>query len=215
MTITGSQTPAALRDVFYEFALAHPTPNAAALDAFAQRYPQYAGDLTEFAIELAVDAILDRQADSKSVVDDDDDSTDIDIAMSRFQNRLYAVRHAAPPTAPVTTAAPVDNPFLGLDRVRTRALATRLGANNVFIMMLRDREVDPATMTQGFQQVLGDEMNVPVEVLCAHFAAQPQVQGHVRFASDVKPTATRKLSFEEAVRSASLSPERQAYLLSL
>jgi len=214
MTITNSQTPAALRNIFYEFALAHPYPDAAALDAFTRRYPQHASDLTEFAIELAIDAMLERQASVQPVGEDDEDSPEVDLAMSRFQNRLYEVHRATPP-APATPTAPVDNPFLGLDRTRTRALAVRLNANNVFVMMLRDREIDPGTMTEGFQSELEDEMHVPMDVLCAHFSAQPQVQGHVRFASDVKPTASRKLTFEEAVRSAGLSAEQQAYLLSL
>jgi hypothetical protein len=217
MTITDSQTPAALRDVFYEFALAHPHPDAAALDAFTRRYPQHAPDLTEFAIELAIDAMLDRQAGDWSAAEDDDNSPDVDFAMSRFQNRLYDMRRAAPPAAPAATAAAaaIDNPFLRLDRVQTRALASRLHANTAFVMMLRDREIDPETMTEGFHRALEEEMHVPMDVLCAHFAAQPQVQGHVRFASEVKPAAARKLSFEEAVRSANLSPEQQAHLLSL
>ncbi|HWE99766.1 MAG TPA: hypothetical protein VG248_08225 [Caulobacteraceae bacterium] len=213
MTFTNAHTPAALRDVFYEFAREHPRPDAAALDAFTRRYPEYAADLTEFAIELAVDALLDRQAEEEPVANDDDLS-DVDVAMSRFHNRLYEVRRAAPPAAGTATAS-VENPFLGLDRQRTRALATRLHANTAFVMMLRDREIEPDSMTVGFQRELEDELQMPIDVLCAHFAAPPQVQGHVRFSSQVKPEANRRLSFAEAVKLAGLSAEQQAYLLSL
>jgi hypothetical protein len=216
MTLTGSEIPAALRDVFYEFAIAHPRPDAGALETFTRRFPNYAADLTEFAIELALDAMLDLPvSDEPSPLGDDDDLSDVDIAMSRFHNRLYAVRKAAPPAGAASTAAPVANPFVGLERDQTRALARRLHANSAFVMMLRDREVDADTMTGGFRREIEDELHVPPEVLLAHFAAQAQIQGRVRFASEVKPAAKSKLSFADAVRSAGLSADQQAYLLSL
>ena len=55
----------------------------------------HAAAITEFAIELATDALF---ADASSAVSDSSDS-DVDKAMSRFHNRLYAVGSTAAPPA--------------------------------------------------------------------------------------------------------------------
>ena len=46
-----------LRDVLYALSLAKPIPDAEVLDDFVRRYPEYAAALTDFAIELAMDAV--------------------------------------------------------------------------------------------------------------------------------------------------------------
>ena len=42
----------------YAMSLAKAVPDAELLDEFARRYPQHADALTEFAIELAIDALM-------------------------------------------------------------------------------------------------------------------------------------------------------------
>jgi hypothetical protein len=51
-----TRSSAALRNAFYELALAERAPDAELLDDFIRRYPEHATELTEFAIELALDA---------------------------------------------------------------------------------------------------------------------------------------------------------------
>ena len=57
MTNTPPRRQTPLRNVLYELALAKPAPDAALVDEFVRYYPEYASELTEYAIELALDAI--------------------------------------------------------------------------------------------------------------------------------------------------------------
>jgi len=45
-----------LRDVLYDFSLAQEVPNAELLDEYAKLYPHYAEELTEFAIDVFLEA---------------------------------------------------------------------------------------------------------------------------------------------------------------
>jgi len=82
------------RNAFYELALAERVPNAEQLDEFVRRYPEHARELTEFAIELALDAALSA-IDTGLELKPADESLAVSQAMSRFQNRLYAVQRDA------------------------------------------------------------------------------------------------------------------------
>lgn len=210
--VTETLTP--LRDVLYAFALAKPVPDAELLDDFVRRYPEYAADLTDFAIELILDdASSEAENENAPVETVTVMDPAVSRAMSRFQNRLYAIQQAKK-ERPI--AAPVENPFATLDRSGFRSLAQRLKANTVFVAKLRDRQIDPDTMTDGFRQRVADELQVPPDVVVAHFAAQPQVQARSQYyKADQKPEAGDQQTFEEAVRSSNLTPDQQRYLLSL
>ena len=104
-----TKPPTPLRDVLYAFSLAKPIPDAELLDDFVRRYPEYAADLTDFAIELIMDAVSneveneDAPVETTTVMD-----PAVSRAMSRFQNRLYAIQQAK---AERSVKAPVENPF--------------------------------------------------------------------------------------------------------
>jgi hypothetical protein len=212
MTRTPPRSPTPLRNVLYEFALAKPVPDAALVDEFVRHYPEYASDLTAYAIELALDAIAARNepVDKPSAVT----APSVSRAMSRFHNRLHAVRKAA--DAEAAKAAPaVENPFAKLTRDAIRALAQGLHANTVFVMKLRDRHISLETMTEGFLRRLADELGVRLENIVAHFAAPAYIQSSAQFKAETKPVAGEKQTFEEAVRSCGLTPEQQRSLLHL
>jgi hypothetical protein len=212
MTSTRPRSPTALRNVLYEFALAKPVPDAALVDEFVRRYPEYAADLTEYAIELALDAIAARNepVDKPSAVT----TPGVSRAMSRFRNRLHAVRKET--DAEAAKAAPaVENPFAKLTRDAIRALAQGLHTNTVFVMKLRDRHISLETMTEGFLRRIADELGVRLETIVAHFAAPAYIQSSARFKADTKPEAGEKQTFAEAVRSCGLTPAQQQSLLNL
>ena len=50
-----------LREAFYALSMAQRIPDAELLDDVVRRYPIYANELTEFAIELALDALRGRR----------------------------------------------------------------------------------------------------------------------------------------------------------
>jgi hypothetical protein len=207
-----TRSPATLRNAFYELALANQAPDAELLDEFVRRYPEHAAELTDFAIELALDAAtaVDAQSETETVPTD---SVAVSKAMSRFQNRLYAVQREAA----VQGRQPVivDNPFLSLDRAGLRAIGQRLNANNVFVMKLRDRQIDEKTMTPGFQCLVAEELKVPINVVVTHFSGPVEIQAGVHFKADGKPETGAKQTFEEAVRSCGLTSDQETHLLSL
>jgi hypothetical protein len=209
-------TSTPLRDAMYAMSLAKPVPDAELLDEFVRRYPQHGDALTEFAIELAVDALLHDDNDLDISADPHAISPVVSRVMSRFQNRLFEVRQgqAAHPRVRAATAS-VENPFSALDRERFRALASRINANTVLLSKLRDRLIDPTTIPRRFCKHVAEKMDVPLEALTAHLYAPPEVT-HVRqlFKSEGKPTVTARQSFEEAVRGSGLSEGQQRRLLS-
>ena len=232
MTQTGTGSPTELRDVLYEFSLAKDVPDAELIDEYVRRYPEHAVVLTDFAIELVIDRLRGDEA-AEDGVDPANVSPMVSRAMSRFENKLHAVE--AEKAAQVvslsqqapTAAAAVVNPFAGLARAAFRALAQRLNVNALFLCKLRDREIDPKTMTCGFKRHVAKELEATVgvvsehrtslEVVTEHFAGQPQAMGTQSqfYKADQKPEPGAQQSFEEAVRSSQLTEEQQRWLLSL
>jgi hypothetical protein len=202
-----------LQDALYALALAKPAPDAAVLDDLVRRYPQHAAQLTDMAVALALDVLADRN-DEPVLEDVSGTSPAVGRAMSRFQNRLYAVRKSFQPTN-ANIAPESANPFSSLDRAELRGLGGRLGGNTVFAMKLRDRVIDSDTMTEGFRRHVAETMRAPLEVVLAHFAGRSEMTAQVHYKAEQKPAIGRKQSFEEAVRSSGLTPEQQAFLLSL
>ena len=212
MTRTRPRHPTPLRNVLYELALAKPIPDAALVDAFVRHYPEYASELTEYAVALALDAIAaqNEPVDQPSAVT----TPSVSRAMGRFQNHLRAVRKEA--DAEVAKAAPaVENPFVELTRPAMRALARRLHANTVFVMKLRDRHIGLETMTESFLRRLADELGARLETVVAHFAAPAYIPSRAHFKAGTQPEAGGKQTFEEAVRSCGLTPAQQQALLHL
>src|SRR2546430_6155791 len=188
MTNTPPRSPTPLRNVLYELALAKSAPDAALVDEFVRHYPEYASELTEYAIELALSAIAVQNAPIEMPVAMT--TPNVSRAMSRFHNRLYAVRKAS--DAEAANAAPaVENPFAKLNRPAMRALAQRLHANTVFVMKLRDRLITGDTMTEGFLRRIADELGVLREHIVAHFAAPASIQSSAHFKTDTHPWQAR------------------------
>ena len=217
-------SPPPLREAFYALSLEQRVPDAALLDDVVRRYPQYAAELTEFAIALAVDALHD--AATESAVSDSDEAPmtvtpAVSRAMSRFQNRLHAIaRRGVPSLEHQSAAAPTSaliNPFEALSQNEFRDLASRLDVNPVFIMKLRDRHIAPDDIPSGFRRQVAEEIEVPIEVVNAHLAG-PQTTtstGEQFYKADEKPSVPKQQSFAEAVRSSGLSEAQQRRLLNL
>ena len=115
MTKTTPQSPAELREVLYEFALKD-VPDANLLEEFVGRYPKYADDLTEFAVEIVVDSLRTKEvsipAEALRV------SPSVSRAMSVFQNALHAVKTGSKTSLErrAATQMAVENPFARYQR---------------------------------------------------------------------------------------------------
>jgi hypothetical protein len=212
--------PPGLRDALYTLATAKVVPDAALLDDMVRRYPQFSGELTDYAIAIAIDALRGDAAveAAESARDAMVMSPTVSRAMSRFQNRLHAMSDQgdARTTAPRPSGADAPNPFAALSRDEFRAFAKRLDANSVFVAKLRDRQIDPTTLTPGFHQRVADDLRAPLGVVVAHFAAMQGVAARPQFyKADGKPTNGGRQRFEEAVESSGLSEAQQRALLAL
>jgi hypothetical protein len=210
---TNRSTP--LEEVLYEFSLAKPVPDAELLDEFVRLYPEHAAALTDLAVDIVLDPSL---SDEESTVETlaPGVSPAVSRAMSRFQNRLFEVQPKPIGSATVSAKSNgVENPFSMLDRNQFRQLTQGLHCNNVFAGMLRDREIISDTMTEGFRRRVADELQAPIELVAAHFAASQQIRQGQFYKADEKPQGVKKVTFEEAVRSSGLTAEQQNFLLEL
>ena len=208
-----------LREALYALAMAARTPDADVLDEIVRQYPQFADELTDLAVDLALDSLGEAASEPAPAVDPSDVSPVVSRAMSRFHNRVYALRREADtaPTERALPSEPVRNPFAGLSREEFRTIARQVGANTVFVAKLRDRQIDPETMTDGFKRVVASEMKVPVDLLSAHLATTGGSlgEGAQFYKADDKPMHDQQQSFADAVRSSGLTAEEQRRLLSL
>jgi hypothetical protein len=214
MTTTRSRSP--LRDVLYELSMARDVPDADLVDAFVRRYPEHAIELTDFAVELAVDAL--RRDQTVAAVDAASLSPMVSRAMSKFLNKVHEIQSTGSDAAKEQLIAqtPVENPFAALTREAFRSLAKRLNVNTVFLCKLRDRQIALATMSEGFLSYVAGELRIGVETVTAHFSQQPQITAQPQyFKADQKPQIGPQQSFEEAVRGSGLTEEQQHHLLSL
>lgn len=217
MSQTLDATPHALREAYYVLSTAQEVPDAKLLDDIVRRCPQFGQELTDFAIAIAVDALRgDRVVEAaEAAIDPIAISPAVSRAMSHFQNRLHAHTTHAPEVKSAHPFAEAANPFAGLSRSEYRAVAARLNANAVFVGKLRDRQIDPLTMTPGFQAHVAKELTAPLDVVVAHFSARQAAPTGQFFKAEGKPTAGAQQSFEEAVRNSGLSEAQQTFLLEL
>ena len=201
-----------LREALYELSAAKGVPDAELLDEFVRRYPQYAADLTDFAVELVV-ADLRRANEQSHPGPSAETSPAVSRAMSRFNNRLYAVNKSKQTANSTPSASTIENPFVTLSREAIRSLADRLDVDLVLILKFRDRHIVPESVPDHFQQRLANELKVPVSIVTAHLGAGPQIESRMDFKAEGKPQTGARQTFEEAVRSSGLTSEQQKNLL--
>lgn len=222
MSQTLDRSPHTLQEACYALSVAQEVPDAKLLDDVVRRYPQFSEELTEFAIALAIDALRGDGASeaAEEALDPEVVSPAVSRAMSHFHNRLHAItagtRNTATRTGGATTKVEVaSNPFQGLSRPEFRALAEALNVNTVFLSKLRDRLIDPRTMSPGFRRHVANKLRAPEDVVIAHFEARQEAPVRQYFKADDKPSGGLQQSFEAAVKSSGLSESQQKLLLEL
>jgi hypothetical protein len=224
MTPTVTMPKRTLQDALYTLSIEKAVPDAAVLDDIIRAYPQFAEELTDFAIDIAIDSLRNQAQENDAPAlraHLGEVSPAVSRAMSRFQNRLHTLQ-AAPHFSPSNENAlatgfgsEAGNPFIHLSREEFRDLAQRLGVNTVFVSKLRDRQIQPNTIPVKFQNALANEMRAPLGLVIAHLGAtQAAPQGQF-FKAEGKPQTSAQQTFEEAVRGSGLSQNQQDGLLRL
>ncbi|RUX23020.1 hypothetical protein EOA27_01775 [Mesorhizobium sp. M2A.F.Ca.ET.037.01.1.1] len=210
------RTPVELREAYLELAMGEGYPDPQILDELVRLYPQYAQELTSFAIDLAIEGLV---ADEDSFVAVSDEAIDVEgaTALSAFQNALFhARRDQAAAVANGIGADAVENPFSRLDRAGMRAVAEGLGSNSTFVLKLRDRVILADTLSHGFVRRVAELLEKPFDLVLRHFQAGQTVglRGQ-SFKADDKPVLGGKQTFEESLTTSGLSSEQQKRLRSL
>ena len=59
-----------LREALYALAMAASTPDAQVLDEIVRQYPQFADELTDFAVELALDSLSETASEAEEAAVD-------------------------------------------------------------------------------------------------------------------------------------------------
>src|SRR4051812_14936691 len=103
-----TRNAAPLQDAFYALSLAKPMPDAEALDELVRLYPEFGAQLTEMAVELALDALREDEQEEDSTISTAEVNDLVLKAMSRFHNRVYTVEAE---TARAKTRLEPINPF--------------------------------------------------------------------------------------------------------
>lgn len=204
--IPANQTPS-MDEVLLEFSFAREVPDAALLDEYLDRFPQYAVELKHLAVQLALCA----EAEPQPLAEEgwpaaDQKSPAVSKAMRCVKEELRALRGADSQAA---------NPFARLSREELREFGRRLGANTLFVTRLRDRLIQAGTISVGFIQRVADLLDTTVEKVAAHFAAAPMMPARTSYKADQKPQTGGQQSFMEAVRASNLTKEQQDGLLGL
>lgn len=218
MTSTDTIT---LQDAFYSLSLEKRMPDADLLEEYVRLYPDYATELTDFAIELALDALRDTEVEDVSEERAGVTSPAVSKAMSRFENRLHETRRESDVQTESKKeqerTGPVENPFERLSRTEIREVTSKLKANGAFVAKLRDRLIDPADMTEGFLKEVAGALNTPTDDVRAHLFAIPSTDRVALqfFRSESKPDHLIRQSFADAVRTSGLTDEQQDFLLGL
>lgn len=220
MTMTSQSTPADLETIYYEMSLEADIPDANLIDAYVKRYPQFSVEITDFAIALTLDALAPEEEESECYPEEV--SPSVSRAMSHFQNLLYKAREGTKGTDLETKLADQPgpetyNPIAALSTVALKDFAQRLGANGVFVIKLRDRQIDPTTIPPGFISHAANSLPSSDVDFIAHIMAAPAAQGQsVQFhKADGKPDHGEQESFVDAIKNSGLIPKQQDHLLGL
>ena len=210
MTTALRNFPPQLEDALYSLAVTDRAPTATALDKLIKAYPDYAEDLVDIFVEMTMDSFVSDDSTLSVIVEKT--SPAVSRAMSRFNNRLHEVRSGLSAQGPVATAR---NIFLSYTRGELEALAKEMNATLLFVIKLRDRVIDPATVSVGFKRMVAEKSKATLDEVMAHLSGPQVVHTASFYKSDQKPQVLRQQPFDEAIRQSGLTQPQQKYLLSL
>ncbi len=209
-----------LQNAINELAMAQRRPDVDLLEGVIKQYPELATELTEFAIELAIDFLVNPEVDHEVVVNLDEVSPLVSRAMSNFENELYKRKQDKAKVEEQSMTAPETvtvNPFEEMDRKGFRAFTFAIHASKIFAMKIRDRQIKLATIPIRYLEMIAESLRVTLDQLREYLTNNngrltPGIQF---FKAEGKPDHDVQQSFDEAVASSGLTDEQQQFLLSL
>lgn len=218
MTPNTAQSKPILHDAFIEMLEADKLPDAQLVEDIVSEYPDFAGEITDFAVELAIDMLVNSDDNEDVVVVQDDISPLVSRALSNFQNALYMREQALSPSNDVSaTVAPetkMIDPFASMDRKSFGEFARSINVNKIFAVKFRDKQIKPATIPHRFLEIVAEKLNSTVELLLIYLNGQDRrpAMGNQFFKADDRPNHDLQQSFDEAVESSNLTEDQKKFL---
>ncbi len=187
-------------------------PKPAILEAYCRRYPQYARELTNYAVEWLIDeAMASAEAAGDAAVNGS--SPLVSRAISRLYDRIRE-RESGNKAATPSPGQQAINPFDGLPLPNVRAIRDELGINTPLFTKFRNRLIDPSTVPRAFLEHFARLLNRTAEEFRDYLSLPPTVHIGADYKAESKPTVTGcKKSFEDAVRGSSLDAKQKQALL--
>lgn len=185
-------------EVLHAFSV-EPMHDRVTLEHYLNRYPEHALALVDCSIELMMDASHsgeEVQVSSDQVVDQ---------AWQQFQAAMGSAQG---------TAA-VANPFAQLQPSAFKSMARKLDISNLFLIRVRERAIDAATIPRRFVQKLAVELSANADAVSDYLRSPPTVTSTLSFRSNVKPEVAAQISFDQAVETSQLTPAQKEALQAL
>ena len=200
-----------LESVLFEFRAEAGVPRPGILEAYTRRYPQFARELTDYAVEWLIDEAL-ATAEPAPEAAAPESSPLVSKAISRLYNRIRE-REAANDAAR-SAASQLRNPFQGLAVARKREIRDELRINTPLLAKFENRLIDPDTAPRRFLDRFARLLESGVEDFICYLRLPPAMHAAPEFKAQGKPAiAAHKESFEEAVRASSLEEKQKKALL--
>jgi hypothetical protein len=169
------------------------------LERYLSEYPEYALALVDCSLALMMDTSQsgeDVEVSSDQVVEH---------AWQQFQTAMGSAQNTAV----------VTNPFAQLQPAAFKSIARRLDISNLFLIRVRERAIDAATIPWRFVRRLADELGATVEAVSAYLHSPPTITSSQSFRSNVKPEVAAQMPFEQAIETSQLKPAQKEALRAL
>ena len=176
-----------------------PKHDRATLEQYLNQYPEHALALVDCSIELMMDAC--RSGEVLKVSSD----RAVDQAWQKFQAAMGSTQ----------ISAAIANPFAQLQPTAFKSMAKRLDISNLFLIRVRERAIDAATIPRRFIQQLAAELGATADAVSAYLRSPPTMTPSLSFRSNVKPEVAAQIPFEQAVETSQLEPAQKEALQAL
>lgn len=184
-------------------------PNPAMLDAYCRKYPQYARELADYAVQWLIGDALAATANEAAY--SAGSSPLVSRAISRFHDRLQS---SADEGGSRTGEKAMSSPFEGLAIARKRQVRDELGLDQGLFAKFQHRLIEAATVPRQLVDRFARLIDTTPEEFLAYLQGPPAMHWSPEFKADKKPSVSEgKESFEKAVRKSSLDEKNKQALL--
>ena len=205
-------TKANLDAVLLDFRVEAGLPRPTILEAYSRQYPQFARELTDYALEWLLNEAM-TDAEPAEELPSNASSPIVSRAISRLYDRIRE-RDVTNGMVTNSSGSQARNLFQALPVSRKRELCARLGIDMPLFAKFQNRLIEadsvPFSFLERFAQVLEDT----VDGLLSYLRLPAMANVAANFKAEGKPKiALQKVSFEDAVRASSLDEKQKQRLL--